>query len=445
MKSHELRVYDSILEMLPDEHNPTPLVRLQKVNPLPGIELYAKLEWLSPFGAVKDRIAWNMLLEAEKKNIIGKKKLIEPTSGNTGIGLAAIANLKGYKVRNIVSQEIPQEKKDILRFLGVELIEVMDTLCPDPNEPGGAIGVAKSTVKNMPNDFLMLNQYENEDNWKAHYKTTAPEIWRQTNGKVTHFAASLGTCGTITGCAKFLKEKNKKIKIIGIHPEEGHAIPGVRSKKQLNDTKLFMPELYDELVEVSNNEAYEMCLRLNREEGLLAGPSSGLAVAGALKALSQNDSGNCAIIFPDNVFKYTNFLEKHFAEMLKTKPKTQEPLQQAATLIPPPPEFQRNPELQLEALSAKQWIEQEKPIIQDVRPREAFSEGHVPNSSNIPIMELPQRLNELPKNKTILAICNRGNASYSAADYLKKLGFKKTVSLKGGMIEWVNAGNEVEQ
>ncbi len=436
----ELRVFDSVFELLPSPDNPTPMVRLQKVNPLSGIELVAKLEWYNPFGSVKDRIARQLLQEAEKRGELAGKKIVEPTSGNTGIALNAIANLKGLKVRNTISSEIPQEKKEVLKWLGAELVEVADSLCPDPNEPGGAIGVAKSTAKNFPEEFYMPNQYENDDNWKAHYHSTAPEIWKQTRGKVSHFIAGLGTCGTITGCAKFLKEQNSKVKIIGVAPEEGHRIPGVRSKKQLEVTKLYRPELYDSVVEVSNDEAYEMCRRLNREEGLLCGPSSGMAVAGALKAIREGEHGFGVIVFPDSVFKYASFLEQWEKE--KHAPKAV--AHAAITILPPPPELQRNPAFELEPEKAREWLEKEKVFALDVRPQHVFAEAHVPRAKNIPLNELSQRVHELPKNSPILTICNRGNASYSALEFLHKSGFKEVKSLKRGTLGWMEEGLPVE-
>ena len=154
----------------------------------------------------------------------------------------------------------------------------------------------------------MPNQYENEANIEAHVRTTGPEIWRQTEGKVTHFVAGLGTCGTITGNGRFLKSKNPEIQVIGVHPDEGHDIPGVRSLRQLELTKLFLPEEYDQIVQVSDAEAFDMCMRLNREESLIAGPSSAMALVGALKVVEDQSDAVVVVIFPDNAFKYGLYL-----------------------------------------------------------------------------------------------------------------------------------------
>ena len=169
-------------------------------------------------------------------------------------------------------------------------------------------------------EFHMPNQYENEANLEAHVRTTGPEIWRQTEGKVTHFVAGLGTCGTITGNGRFLKAKNPGVQVIGVHPEEGHDIPGVRSLKQLELTKLFVPQEYDAVVEVSDREAFDMCLRLNREESIIAGPSSAMALVGALKVIEDQPDAVVVIIFPDNSFKYASTFERHFPEVRAARP-----------------------------------------------------------------------------------------------------------------------------
>ena len=236
--NHTLRVYDSIIGLLPSEDNPTPLVRLNRVVSFEHTQVFVKLEWYNPFGAVKDRIAANMIRDGEERGLLGPgKKLVEPTSGNTGMGLAMIANAKGYALQTPLSTAIPLEKRTVLRFFGADVIELDDTLCPAPGAPEGAIARAVQTAETQP-DFVMLNQYENEANPDAHYRTTGPEIWKQTRGKLTHFVAGLGTCGTITGTGKFLKEQRADVKVIGVHPEDGHDIPGVRSLRQLAQTKL---------------------------------------------------------------------------------------------------------------------------------------------------------------------------------------------------------------
>jgi len=191
-----LRAYDSILDMLSSVENPTPIVRLLHVTPYKHTQVFAKLEWYNPFGAVKDRVAANLVRDAEER---GEKleHLVEPTSGNTGMGLAMLSNAKGYKFAATMSKEIPAEKRAVLRFFGTDLYELEDTLCPMPGQPEGAM--AKATELAARPGWKQLNQYKNPANPDAHFRTTGPEVWKQTRGKITHFVASLGTCGTITG------------------------------------------------------------------------------------------------------------------------------------------------------------------------------------------------------------------------------------------------------
>ena len=315
MDDHARRVYDSILGLQCDVENPTPLVRLNQVSPFQHTEVYAKLEWYNPFGAVKDRVAANLLIDGEARHTVGpNQKLVEPTSGNTGMALVMMANARGYTLTTPLSSEIPLEKRTMLRFFGADVIELQDTLCPAPGAPEGAI--AKAMELGAEPDFHMLNQYVNEANPDAHYKTTGPEIWRQTAGKVTHFAAGLGTCGTITGTGRFLKEQRADIQVLGIHPQDGHDIPGVRSLRQLQQTQLFRPDGYDQVVEVNDKTAYQLCLRLNREESITAGPSSAMALAGALKLVPDEPGNLAVVIFPDNAFKYASSFVKHLPGMV---------------------------------------------------------------------------------------------------------------------------------
>ena len=258
MPDHRLRIYDSVVGLLPDVDNPTPLVRINRVVGFQHARIYGKLEWYNPFGAVKDRIAANLIADAEERGVLEPgQKLVEPTSGNTGMGLAMISNVKGYSLTTPLSIAIPLEKRIMLRFFGAEVIELDDDLCPAPGAPEGAIAKAHE-LADRP-EFHMLDQYTNEANPGAHYKTTGPEIWKQTEGKVTHFVAGLGTCGTITGTGRFLKEQDSDIKVLGVHPQEGHDIPGVRSIRQLQQTALFLPDEYDELVEINDEEAFGLC------------------------------------------------------------------------------------------------------------------------------------------------------------------------------------------
>jgi cysteine synthase len=317
--SYSTRVYDDVFEMLPSEENPTPMVRIRKLNPAPDFKLYAKLEWYNPFGSVKDRPAWNMLRQLEVAGKVGPgHNLVEATSGNTGLSFASMASARGYKLRAIVPGRIPGEKKTLLKIAGADLEVLNDDVCPAPGLGDGSINRAKSHAKASPNEYVMPNQYENEANVQAHFTTTGPEIWRQTEGRLTHFFAALGTCGTVTGVGKFLKARNPAIQVIAIAPSEGHDVPGLRNISQLHVTKLFDSSVVDDIMEIDYKLAYQRALDLSRQEGLLAGPSSGLIFEGAREVAVKSKTGLGVMIFPDNIFKYLSNMCKHHPE-LKTE------------------------------------------------------------------------------------------------------------------------------
>ncbi|HNQ74451.1 MAG TPA: cysteine synthase family protein [Verrucomicrobiota bacterium] len=314
--NHQTRVYDNIFELLPTEQNPTPLVRLNQLNPMPGFPLYAKLEWMNPFGSVKDRAAWALLRDLEERGLLTEGRgLVEPTSGNTGISLAALARARGHRLLAVVPNKVPQEKKILLKIVGADLEVISDELCPAPGLGDGSINLAKTHAKASPQKYVMPNQYENAKNVEAHYTTTGPEIWRQTEGRITHLFVSLGTCGTVSGTAKFLREKNPDVKIIAVQPTEGHDVPGLRNVAQLGVSKLFDAALVDDILEVDFRLAYTRAVELCRHEGLLAGPSSGLIFEGALEIVRRDQHGHGVMIFPDNIFKYTSNLVKHIPEL----------------------------------------------------------------------------------------------------------------------------------
>src|SRR5262245_41122265 len=232
--NHQTRVYNNVFEMMPSEENPSPMVRINRLNPHPDFQLYAKLEWMNPFGSVKDRAAWQMLRDLEERREVGDGRgLVEPTSGNTGISMAAMARAHGYPMRAVVPNRVPLEKKVLLKIAGAELDVVNDALCPAPGLGDGSINLAKSHAKASRDKYVMPNQYENELNVQAHYRTTGPEVWRQTEGRITHLFVSLGTCGTATGTARFLREKKPGVKVVAVQPTEGHDVPGLRNLSQL--------------------------------------------------------------------------------------------------------------------------------------------------------------------------------------------------------------------
>ncbi|HVW21152.1 MAG TPA: pyridoxal-phosphate dependent enzyme [Opitutaceae bacterium] len=450
--NHTTRVYDSILGLLSSEENPTPLVRLSRVVPHKHARIYAKLEWYNPFGAVKDRVAANLVRDAEERGkLTHGQRLVEATSGNTGLGLAMVGNAKGYPLRTPLSAAIPLEKRTVLRFFGAEVQELDDSLCPAPGAPEGAIQIAHDTAKQP--GFVLLDQYANEANPDAHFRTTGPEIWRQTEGRITHFVAGLGTCGTITGNGRFLKGKNPAVKVLGVYPEDGHDIPGVRSKRQLNQTKLYFPKEYDGEAEVSNREAFELCLRLNREESVIAGPSSGMALAGALKLVPDEPGVVAVVIFPDNVFKYASSICRHFPDLCPPAPGAADGLSAPAPaprdrLMDEMIENLKNPFDSVSVADlAKELQDGAKPLVVDVRLPAQHADLRIPGSINLPKPDLSQRKGELPadRNVPIVMVCNIGKDSKPATLFLKSLGYRNVRSLKGGLNEWVRKQQPTEK
>jgi len=448
--NHTQRVYDSILELLSGEENPTPIVRLRRVVPHQHARIYAKLEWYNPFGAVKDRVAANLIRDAEERQVLGPgKQLVEATSGNTGLGLAMIGNQKGYALETPLSAAIPLEKRTVLRFFGANVVELDDSLCPAPGAPEGAIAKARETAETQPGTIL-LDQYTNEANPGAHFRTTGPEIWRQTDGRVTHFIAGLGTCGTITGTGRYLKQQNQGVKVLGVYPEDGHDIPGVRSKRQLAQTSLYFPDEYDGEVEVTDRESYELCLRLNREESIIAGPSSGMALGGALRMVPDEPGVIAVVIFPDNIFKYASSVCRHFPELC---PPASSSVEAAAPskneqLMAAMLENLKNPYDSVAVSAfANELSTDRPPLVVDVRPPDQFADGHVRGAINIPQAELPERAGELPADRDtpIVMVCAIGRTSKETTLYLKSLGYRHVRNLRGGITEWMRKGQETEK
>jgi S-sulfo-L-cysteine synthase (O-acetyl-L-serine-dependent) len=286
----------------------TPLIQLNSFS-TKNVKLYAKLEWYNPFGSVKDRAAYWMIKDAEAKGILKKDKsiIIEPTSGNTGIALTGIATSLGYKVEIVIPEKVSEETKKILRSLGATLHETSDDLCPRVGAgTDQSIALAKAISKPRPDIYYMPNQYENEANFLAHYEGTGPEIWTQTNGKVTHFLTGCGTGGTITGIATFLKERNKEIKVIAIQAQKNHLLQGLRNFEESS-----MPELFkrrestvDEWITATNIESFDMVKQLANKEGLMVGPSSGSVMASMLKVAQGLNEGVLVGIFADDGRKF---------------------------------------------------------------------------------------------------------------------------------------------
>lgn len=276
-----------------DQIGNTPLVEVKNIISKKEVRLFLKLEGTNPGGSVKDRAALNMISEALKRGDVKQgDTLVEATSGNTGIALAFIAQLLGVKMVLVMPENSTEERIKTMRAYGAELIL---TSADDGIE--GARDVAEKLEKDK--GYFMLNQFGNDDNWKAHYKTTGPEIWRDTNGEVTHFVSAMGTTGTIMGVSTFLKEQNKNITIVGSQPKDGAKIPGIRKWPEAYLPRIFDRSKVDKVIEVSEDDARATTQRLAKEEGVFAGMSSGGSVAAALKIAQKMDKGIIVAVICD--------------------------------------------------------------------------------------------------------------------------------------------------
>jgi len=284
----------------------TPIVPLESLDK-DNVKYFAKLEGHNPFGSVKDRAAYWMIKDAEERGILKKNHsiIIEPTSGNTGIALAGIAKLLGYGIEIVIPEKASNETKKIIESLGAKLYETSDDLCPKVGAgTDQSIALATSIASSRPETYYSPNQYANEANFMGHYKGTGPEIWKQTDGKVTHFFTGVGTGGTITGIGTYLKEKNSEIKIIGCQPQQNHLIQGWRNFEESAKPDLFLKRenVVDDWISVTNAEAFGVVKEVFEKDGLLISPSSAAVYASMKKYPIEN--GTVVGIFADDGRKF---------------------------------------------------------------------------------------------------------------------------------------------
>jgi S-sulfo-L-cysteine synthase (O-acetyl-L-serine-dependent) len=290
-----LKVMHAIMFKITDLVGNTPLVKLERLNPNPNVTIYAKMEGHNPGGSVKDRAALNMIRSAVERGDIKKgMRLIEATSGNTGIALAMIARVYGLDIELIMPSNSTRERTLTMEAFGAKVI-LLDSIeaCRDYAENQAATGL-----------YFQLDQFANPDNYKAHYKSTGPEIWRDTEGGVTHFVSSMGTTGTIMGTSMFLKEQYPAIQIVGCQPTEGSSIPGIRRWEKAYLPKIFDASRVDKVMDVSQEEAVAMTRLLAREEAIFAGMSAGGAASAAIRLAKTLDSGVIVFIACDRGDRY---------------------------------------------------------------------------------------------------------------------------------------------
>jgi cysteine synthase B len=288
----------SVLELIGN----TPMVRFNHIGKeFPGVELLAKAEWFNPGGSVKDRAALSMILDGEKRGLLTKDKIIiDATSGNTGIAYAMIAAQRGYKVALALPKNASVERKQTLLAYGAELI------LTDPTEStDGAQRYVRKLVAANPGKYFYPDQYNNDANWRAHYETTAMEIWRQTDGRITHFVTGVGTSGTFVGVTRRLKELNPAVQCISMQPDAPlHGLEGLKHMATALVPGIYDESLADQQIEIDTERAHKMVLRLAREEGFLVGVSSGANLCAAMQVAAQVKEGIIVTIFCDSAAKY---------------------------------------------------------------------------------------------------------------------------------------------
>lgn len=278
----------------------TPAVELTQLNGSGRVRIIAKMEGANPGGSVKDRPALFMINSAEESGKLTRNKtIVEPTSGNMGIAMAMIGTVKGYNVTLFMPECVSTERQLVLRAYGADVV-----LTPAKEGVDGAIERAHRAFEDEPDKYYMPNQFENESNSLAHYKTTGPEIWEQTSGEVDVFVAGMGTTGTLMGVGRYLKEKKPEVKIVGVEPTEGHTIQGLKNMVESSIPKIYSAAALDDKLTVEDGEAFETSRLLALKEGLLVGMSSGAAVAGALRLAKDMKEGTIAVILPDRGDRY---------------------------------------------------------------------------------------------------------------------------------------------
>ena len=289
-------MYHNVLDTIGN----TPLVPINHMSPNPNVQIFAKLEGFNPTGSIKDRIALRMVEQAEANgSLTPGKTIIEATSGNTGIGLAMIGTVKGYEVVIVMSEAVSIERRRMIEAFGGRIV-----LTPAGEGTDGAIRRTAELIAENPEKYFNPNQFTNVYNKLAHYKTTAEEIWRQTNGTLTHFVSALGTSGTLMGVGMGLKEKNPAVQIVEAQPVRGHYIQGLKNMQEAIVPEIYDPYSIDISISIESEAAFEMSRQIVKNEGIFVGMSSGAAMFAAIEVAKTLDSGKIVVIFPDRGEKY---------------------------------------------------------------------------------------------------------------------------------------------
>ena len=432
-------IYDRITDLIGD----TPLLKLpQSVHELDNIDVYAKLELRNPWGSLKDRIAWAMV--EDDIDVLRKqgRTLIESSSGNSAKALQAIASSNGVSFRTVTNRIKVEESRDTLTLMGASITELPGTSdCHDPNDPNDPLVLIEREVAMSNGSLHHTSQYTNEMNVRAHYRT-GDEI-ADDLGAVDFFVGGLGTTGSTRGVGERLLAVNPNTQVVGVVAESSDFIPGIRTADEMFEVGLYEPSLYSAVHTVSSMNAIEAMLRLVRNAGLLAGPTTGASLAGAIEHLRSIDAGleerkTAVIIACDRMEGYLSYIKERRPDLFG--------------VAVPPDSFRahRNDSFEAERMSpdkAAAWIRDETPLVIDTRGHLAFSTGHIPGSINIVDDAFEKMIDfgtPFSNNTSVLIVCPVGKRSFKYASFLAGRGADAR-SLQGGIVAWRDSGNELER
>jgi len=423
----------------------TPLLEIDRaVHGLERVKLYAKLEHLNPLGSVKDRTAWYLLKDELARLKAGSRTVIEATSGNTGKAMQVLCSMHGVPFRIVTNRIHVAEIRQVLQLLGAQLLEMPGlSSCPDPTDPNNPLTFIEELMGREPGTYLHPSQYTNDRNVDAHYETTGPEIYAD-GGAMDFFFAGLGTSGSSRGAGRFLKEKKNSLKMVGIIAEKGQVLPGIRNGDELYEVGLFERSFYDDIVEIGLSDAIAAMLRLNRELGVLCGPTSGAAFAAAIKYLKVLDAAlteevKACFIVCDRVEPYLSFLRQHQPQLFGLPARKDSVRTVAASQVQDAP--------RISVAEAATWLAQPDVLVIDLRGNLAFKAGHVPRSINMPaevLEDQSERGVPFSSSHRLLFVCPVGEQSRLFAAFFKAHGIQ-CASLEGGFTAWRDADQPIER
>lgn len=431
-------IYNNITELIGN----TPLLKIDpSVHGLKNFEIYSKLEYYNPFGSLKDRIAWNILEPNLEQSIQTQKTIVESSSGNTAKALTALAKIYGLNFKTVTNRIKVPEVRMMLQFLGAEIEELPGLSdCPDPNDPNDPVTIASNLESQNPDKYFYTDQYYNDLNWKAHYKTGL-EIAEDLD-QVDYYFGTLGTCGSTYGATKALRDKGMDTKVVGVVSSAASWVPGGRNINELWETDFFDKEFYEAIIEADIKKAIQGMQILNQKCGILAGPTTGLNFISMLEYLKEKDKSathkqNVVFIACDRAESYMNYIKTYSPELFNIKTSSK----------PSVADIQNQEITQDIKISRNQFIKLQNPLIIDIRGNFAFSIGHIPESINILdelFLQIIEQGQTLPKEKPIVITCSVGKISPIYAAFLQKQGYK-AYSLEGGINQWKKEGCTLEK